>query len=801
MKKVLLAALALFVGTSMFAQEKTVAKLSVNPTQANVVSSDRAVTGDSQLTYCTGDMVSAIGVGGGSYIEWGAAFRPEMYTADDNFVTSVDFFAYRAATYTLNIYDGDPAAAVPANLLYTRDYEVAEVEAWVNLPIYNAVVEIDHTKALWVAVGATDPDYPAAYSSDVLTTTDCCMMYFQGTWAPINQLGDFQIQPWMIVANTTSENPGVQCAHISTFPYFNDFENFLDDHDCWVSIDADGDGYDWLTGTTYGWGNELGADASNCIMSQSYMNSAGSLNADNYILTPEFDLPAGKIVTLSWMVANQDPDWPDTYEVLVAPNGSTEISDFVSLLTEAPENEDAQEFLERSLDLTDYAGTTVRVVFRHHDSDMFYIKIDNLGIEAVADCSAYGFPFVENFDTNGLDCWGNFDEDGDGYTWQLATGKTGMGAQSVSWSSATSSLTPDNWLISPEITLPATVSSENAEIQLLWYVAAGSASYPDHYGVYVSTTGDQPADFTTQIYDNTASSASFSQKSVSLMDYLGQTVRIAFRHFNSDDMWSFTIDDVEVKEVDNTPVSCDPITDFPYFNDFENFLNEKDCWIDIDNDGDGQTWFTGTENYWGSGFGVDGSNCLLSQSYENATYSAYDADNYLVSPEFVLPAGENIKLSWYAQAQDPSYPDSYEVMIAPNGSTNISDFVSVYGEIGPNPWAERNADISAYAGTTIRVVFHHQDYDNYFVEIDNMKIEVNTGVEENNSEAVAVYPNPVKSVMSLTGVENGTEVRIYDVTGSEVMSFVYEGREVNVEALANGVYVLRAGDNRIKFVK
>ncbi|MCQ2314502.1 MAG: choice-of-anchor J domain-containing protein [Bacteroidales bacterium] len=795
MKKVLLAALALFVGTSMFAQEKTVAKLSVNPTQANVVSSDRAVTGDSQLTYCTGDVVSAIGVGGGTYIEWGAAFRPEMYTADDNFVTSVDFFAYRAATYTLNIYDSDPAAAAPANLLYTRDYEVAEAEAWVNLPIYHAVVEIDHTKALWVAVGATDPDYPAAYSSDVLTTTDCCMMYFQGEWLPINQLGDFQIQPWMIVANTTSENPGVSCMPISTFPYYNDFENILEETDCWIDIDNDGDGYSWFTDTEAYWGNEFGVDGSNCLVSQSYDNETGSRDADNYLLSPEFVLPAGKFVTLSWYEQSQDEDWLDWYEVMVAPNGSTEISDFVSIYN----GDAAGLWTERTADLTEYAGTTIRVVFHHESENCYFLEIDNMGIETAANCGGYGFPFVENFDSNGLDCWGNFDEDGDGHTWQLAAGKTGKGAQSESYSGG-SSFDPDNWLISPEITLPATVSSEFAEIQLLWYVAGYSASYPDHYGVYISTTGDQPADFTTQLADQTASSTNFSQKSVSLMDYLGQTVRIAFRHFDSYDNWSFTIDDVEVKEVDNTPVSCDPITDFPYFNDFENFLNEKDCWIDIDNDGDGQTWFTGTENYWGNGFGVDGSNCLVSQSYDN-NIGAFAADNYLVSPEFVLPAGESIKLSWYAQAQDPSYPDSYEVMIAPNGSTNVSDFVSVYGEISPNPWAERIADISAYAGTTVRVVFHHQDYDNYFVEIDNMKVEIYTGVEENNSEAVAVYPNPVKSVMSLTGVENGTEVRIYDVTGSEVMSFVYEGREINVEALANGVYVLRAGDNRIKFVK
>ncbi|MCQ2314452.1 MAG: choice-of-anchor J domain-containing protein [Bacteroidales bacterium] len=594
------------------------------------------------------------------------------------------------------------------------------------------------------------------------------------------------------------------------------------------------------------------------------------------------------------------------------------------------------------------------------------------------DCTI-GYPYLETFDVNGMDDWSNLDEDGDGHVWELAAGRTGMGAKSVSWENSygKASYDPDNWLISPEVTIPATAGQENS-VQLSWYVQAGANSYPDHYGVYISTTGDQPADFTTLVYEGTQLSTLWTQLSVDINDYIGQTIRIAFRHYDSYDRWHFVIDDIAIQEEEPQPVECDPITDFPYFNDFEDFLTNHDCWIDIDNDGDGQTWLTGTTNYgtmsfgvdgskclvsqsfdnyigsfnadnylvspefelpttveeslilswyeqsqdadypdsyevmiapngsteindfvsiysgvavnpwtkrtfdissyigttvrvvfhhqsydcnmleidnmsiydgqgespiscdpitefpyfndfenfpaekecwvsidndgdghdwltgtanfWGNGWGVDGSNCIASQSFENYT-GAYNADNYLVSPEFVLPAGENIKLSWYAQAQDPNYPDSYEVMIAPNGSTNISDFVPVYGETAPNPWTQRYADISAFAGTTVRVVFHHQDYDKFYIEIDNMSIEVYTGIEENNSEAVAVCPNPVKNTMTLTGVGAGTEVRIYDLAGNIVTSFVYEGQTVNVENLANGVYILRTNDNIVKIVK
>ena len=144
-------------------------------------------------------------------------------------------------------------------------------------------------------------------------------------------------------------------------------------------------------------------------------------------------------------------------------------------------------------------------------------------------------------------------------------------------------------------------------------------------------------------------------------------------------------------------------------------------------------------------------------------------------------------------------------MIAPNGSTNINDFVSIYSGTAADSWTARTANLSAYSGQTIRVVFHHQSYNRYMLKIDNMTIEVlggsNNGINDINGNEFTVYPNPVKNTLNINGVEPGTEIRIYDVTGSEVMNFDYEGQNINVESLTNGVYVLRIGSSTIKFVK
>ena len=427
-----------------------------------------------------------------------------------------------------------------------------------------------------------------------------------------------------------------QCDPITDFPYFNNFDNFTAEHDCWISIDNDGDGQTWLTGTAKYGAEGWGVDSSNCLVSQSYDNFIGEFNADNYLLSPEFELPSTVIESfvLSWYEQSQDPGYPDNYEVMIAPNGSTNINDFVSIYSGTAANP----WTKRTVDLTAYLGQTIRVVFHHQSYDCFMLEIDNMSIY-------------------------------EGYA------------------------------------------------------------------------------------------------------------------------------------------QCEPITEYPYFNNFDNFTAEHDCWIDIDNDGDGQTWLTGTTNYGTMGWGIDGSNCLISQSYDFSIGGVFNADNYLLSPEFELPSTEReiIVLSWYERSEDPRYPENYEVMIAPNGSTNINDFVSIYSGTAADSWTARTANLSAYSGQTIRVVFHHQSYNRYMLKIDNMTIEVlggsNNGINDINGNEFTVYPNPVKNTLNINGVEPGTEIRIYDVTGSEVMNFDYEGQNINVESLTNGVYVLRIGSSTIKFVK
>jgi hypothetical protein len=120
---------------------------------------------------------------------------------------------------------------------------------------------------------------------------------------------------------------------------------------------------------------------------------------------------------------------------------------------------------------------------------------------------------------------------------------------SASWNSATGPLTPDNWLISPPITL-------NGEGTIQYYVAAQDPQYPfDKYGVYFSTGGTSPSDFTL-LHSETLNSSTWAVRNIPVT---GGTIRIAFRHFDCTDWFVMKIDEVRVFRIGEA-IQCDPAT-------------------------------------------------------------------------------------------------------------------------------------------------------------------------------------------------------------------------------------------------
>lgn len=167
-----------------------------------------------------------------------------------------------------------------------------------------------------------------------------------------------------------------------------------------------------------------------------------------------------------------------------------------------------------------------------------------------ANAQVTDFPWLEDFENGIPSSFTLVDADEDGYNWTYGTGKVHNGsycASSASWTRNSSGsgviLYPDNWMILPAMTIPA----DGSDFVLSWWAIGQDANYAaEHYAVYVATENTVEAlSATTALFEGN-STATYVKNRVSLADYVGQTVYIAFRHYNVSDMFRLNIDYVYV---------------------------------------------------------------------------------------------------------------------------------------------------------------------------------------------------------------------------------------------------------------
>ena len=111
--------------------------------------------------------------------------------------------------------------------------------------------------------------------------------------------------------------------------------------------------------------------------------------------------------------------------------------------------------------------------------------------------------------------------------------------------------TSNDWLLTSAISVPIATATETPF--LIWEAQAPDINYPDGYLVKISTTGNQPNDFSaTPIFEEIAAPNAFTKRAISLANYAGQTIYIAYIN-NSTDKFMLYIDDIEVKNLPTQP--------------------------------------------------------------------------------------------------------------------------------------------------------------------------------------------------------------------------------------------------------
>ncbi len=189
-----------------------------------------------------------------------------------------------------------------------------------------------------------------------------------------------------------------------------------------------------------------------------------------------------------------------------------------------------------------------------------------VNLKAVCDVNVYRLIYEEGFeDKDEFESqWTNVDADGDGFKWKhidntgLETGRmlTHSGeclVYSESFNNGAENepsiiLTPDNWLFSPSIKL------SNGTNFLSYWVAPQDNYWPnDKYAVYVAsntTPGEHYMLFQETLVANGATrDGECFHRVLAIPDsFKGQSIHIAFRHYESRDVYVMKIDDVSVAE-------------------------------------------------------------------------------------------------------------------------------------------------------------------------------------------------------------------------------------------------------------
>jgi hypothetical protein len=170
-------------------------------------------------------------------------------------------------------------------------------------------------------------------------------------------------------------------------------ENFDEGMGDWTTIDADGDGYTWVSSMNPGDYHNAGVDltgnghngSAQFVISGSYSNSLGeALTPDNYLVSPQIELGGG----MEFWVSAQDAGYfAEHFGVAVSTSGNTDAADFTTIAEWTLE--DGQVWHKYVVDLSAYTGQGYVAIRHFNCTDMFILNLDDISFGPVVPTSAW----------------------------------------------------------------------------------------------------------------------------------------------------------------------------------------------------------------------------------------------------------------------------------------------------------------------------------------------------------------------------------------------------------------------------
>lgn len=229
----------------------------------------------------------------------------------------------------------------------------------------------------------------------------------------------------------------------------------------------------------------------------------------------------------------------------------------------------------------------------------------------------------------------------------------------------------------------------------------------------------------------------------------------------------------------------------------------------IDGDGDANNWGLYTGSATTLGWGLTG-NFAGSRSWNPASGTPagpLTPNNFLITPEIIIPASfGTTTLSFKLGSNDTSFPaEQISIYLAPptaNTAALITALTPVFNytlTVGEALTANTfTADVSTYAGQTVRIVMRHHDCtDQDLMYLDDLSLtQESLGTETFAASRFTVFPNPTTSVLNISNKDNSSiqSISLTDVNGRVVKQSNFEkitAVQVNISDLETGVYMMK----------
>ncbi|MBL4594403.1 MAG: choice-of-anchor J domain-containing protein, partial [Flavobacteriales bacterium] len=143
----------------------------------------------------------------------------------------------------------------------------------------------------------------------------------------------------------------------------------------------------------------------------------------------------------------------------------------------------------------------------------------------------------------------------------------------------------------------------------------------------------------------------------------------------------------------------DPFTPNPGVNPPFTGTNAT-AWLDLDIGGDGNT--TASSTSW------------------NNPGPGQQGDDWMMTSAIVIP-NANQMLTWDAVAEDPFFPDGYEVRISTTTQTTAAATTVLFSTLAENSFTtQRSVSLAAYVGQTVYIAFRNNSTNQFILSIDDV---------------------------------------------------------------------------------